>query len=92
MADTTQVILTAGMQTLAVLVGILVNNSQLSDLKSHIGTRFDTVDQRFDALLQGHGRAVVASGRPLTSAQDFFQQFLLLFSDAYRSGGGATAV
>jgi len=52
MADTTQAILTVGMPTLAVLVGILVNNSRLSDLKSYMDMRFVAVDRRFDALIQ----------------------------------------
>lgn len=41
MADATQTILTVGMPTLAVFVGILVNNSRLSDLRSYLDTRFD---------------------------------------------------
>jgi hypothetical protein len=41
MADATQTILTVGVPTLAVLVGILVNNSGLSDLKSHMDARFE---------------------------------------------------
>jgi hypothetical protein len=32
---------------LTVLVGILINNARLSDLRSHIDYRFDEVDQRF---------------------------------------------
>jgi len=40
MADT-QPLLTVGMPTLAVLVGILVNNSRLSDLRASIEARFD---------------------------------------------------
>ena len=41
MADATQTILTVGMPTLAVLVGILVNNSRLGDFKSYIDSRLD---------------------------------------------------
>ena len=52
MADTTQAILTVGMPTLAVLVGILVNNSRLSDLKSYIDMRFVGVDHRFASIDQ----------------------------------------
>jgi len=52
MADVTQTILTVGMPTLAVLVGILVNNSRLTYLRSYIDMRFVEVDRRFDALLQ----------------------------------------
>jgi hypothetical protein len=48
LADATQ-ILTVGMPTLAVLVGILVNNSRLSDLRSHMDARFAAVDNRFEA-------------------------------------------
>ena len=50
MADVTQTMLTVGMPTLAVLIGILVNNSRLSDLKSSMDARFAFVDRRFDDL------------------------------------------
>jgi len=33
---------------LAVLMGILINNARLSDLRAHIDTRFAVVDRRFD--------------------------------------------
>ena len=32
---------------LAVLVGILINNSRLSDLRAHMDARFNEVDRRF---------------------------------------------
>jgi hypothetical protein len=48
MADTNQ-ILTVGMPTLAVLLGILVNNSRLSDLKSYIDIRFNALMGIMDA-------------------------------------------
>ena len=35
---------------LAVLVGILVNNSRLTDLRSYMDARFNEVDTRFDAV------------------------------------------
>jgi hypothetical protein len=38
------------MPTLAVLVGVLVNNRRLSDLKSYIDMRFAGVDHRFDSI------------------------------------------
>lgn len=40
MVDATRTILTVGMPTLAVLVGILINNSRLSDLRGCIDQRF----------------------------------------------------
>ncbi len=40
--------LAAGPAMLAVLVGILINNSRLNDLRSHIDSRFSDVDRRFD--------------------------------------------
>ena len=43
-------ILTVGMPTLAVLVGILVNNSRLTDLRVHIDARFSAIDQRITDL------------------------------------------
>jgi|HubBroStandDraft_4_1064222.scaffolds.fasta_scaffold2495507_1 hypothetical protein len=46
MADLTQAILTATIPTLAVLIGILVNNSRLSDLRSDMNHRFDDVNHR----------------------------------------------
>ena len=38
-----------GIPTLAVLIGILINNSRLSDLKSHMDARFQAMDARFQA-------------------------------------------
>ena len=49
MADATQTMLTVGMPTLAVLCGILINNSRLSDLKSSIDRRFDDQNRILDA-------------------------------------------
>ena len=42
-------LLAVGIPTLAVLIGILINNSRLSDLKSHMDARFQTMDVRFQA-------------------------------------------
>jgi hypothetical protein len=41
-------ILTVGMPTLAVLVGILVNNARLTDLRVYIDSKFADVNRRFD--------------------------------------------
>jgi hypothetical protein len=35
---------------LAVLMGILINNARLSDLRSHIDMRFNDVDRRFEEM------------------------------------------
>ncbi len=35
---------------LAVLVGILINNSRLTDLRGHMDTRFNDADRRFDEM------------------------------------------
>ncbi len=45
---TLQVMLSISVPTLAVLVGILINNSRLSDLRAHVDTRFDAMDRRLD--------------------------------------------
>jgi hypothetical protein len=52
-----QLALSIGVPTLAVLVGILINNSRLgdvkdriSDLRADMNTRFDAVDRRFDDM------------------------------------------
>jgi len=46
--QTVQVALSAGVPTIAVLVGILINNSRLSDLRSHMDSQFDALLRRFD--------------------------------------------
>ena len=48
------VALTVGVPTVAVLIGILVNNSRLTDLRAYMDARFGAFDKRFDDL-----RAVV---------------------------------
>jgi hypothetical protein len=50
MADATQAILTATIPTLAVLIGILVNNSRLSDLRSDMNRRFDDINRRIEDM------------------------------------------
>ena len=50
--QTTQAILTVGMPTLAVLVGILVNNSRLSDLRAYIDARFSSLEKVIDACFE----------------------------------------
>jgi hypothetical protein len=42
--------LAAGPTMLAVLVGILINNSRLSDLRGHMDARFNVVDGCFDEM------------------------------------------
>jgi hypothetical protein len=46
-----QVILSVSVPTLAVLIGILINNSQLSDLRAHMDTRFKGFENLFDQKL-----------------------------------------
>ena len=53
--QTVQVALSIGMPTVAVLVGILINHSRLTDLSSriadlraHMDSKFAAVDTRFD--------------------------------------------
>lgn len=43
-------LLSIGVPTLAVLVGILINNSRLSDLKSHMDVRFVSTDHRIEDM------------------------------------------
>jgi hypothetical protein len=51
---TDQQILTIALATVptmvTVLVGILINNARLGDLRSHIDTRFNEVDHRFEEM------------------------------------------
>ncbi len=48
--DNVQAILTVSVPTLAVLVGILINNSRLSDLRSYMDKRLDIEDTRLDIM------------------------------------------
>jgi hypothetical protein len=50
MADSAQTILTVSVPTLAVLIGILVNNARLSDLNKRIDELRADIDRRFDAM------------------------------------------
>jgi hypothetical protein len=50
MADATQTVLTVSIPTLAVLIGILVNNARLSDLNSRISELRADIDRRFDGM------------------------------------------
>jgi len=45
-----QIALSMGVPTLAVLVGILVNNSRLTDLRLHMDGRFNGMDRRFEDM------------------------------------------
>ncbi len=45
-----QLVLTIGIPTLAVLMGILVNNSRLSDIRSDMNGRFGDVNGRLNDL------------------------------------------
>ena len=42
--------LTTGPTVLAVLLGILVNNARLSDLRAHLDSRFSDIDRRFNEV------------------------------------------
>ena len=46
-----QTTVVVGVPTLAVLVGILINNSQLGDLRSHFDARFDDMREMWRAEL-----------------------------------------
>jgi hypothetical protein len=50
--QTTQPVLTVGMPTLAVLVGILVNNSRLSDLRAFMDSRLSAMEKIMDARFE----------------------------------------
>ena len=50
MADATQTVMAVSIPTLAVLIGILVNNSRLSDLRAYMDARFNDMNARFNAV------------------------------------------
>jgi hypothetical protein len=45
-----QVALSVSVPALAVLIGILVNNARLTDLRTHMDQRFTAADQRISGL------------------------------------------
>jgi hypothetical protein len=49
MGDVAQTVLTVSVPTLAVLIGILVNNSRLSDTNKRIDDLRSAIDSRFSA-------------------------------------------
>jgi hypothetical protein len=48
MGTPTQLALTISVPTITVVVGILINNIRLSDLRGEINTRFDEMNVRMD--------------------------------------------
>jgi hypothetical protein len=52
MVEPIQTLLTVGIPTLAVLMGILVNNSRLTDLRGYMDSRFNSMDSRFNSMDQ----------------------------------------
>ena len=50
-AAAVQTTLSVGIPTLAVLVGILINNSRLGDLRGHMDARFSDMKDLFDSKL-----------------------------------------
>ena len=44
------IVLAAVLNTIAVAIGILINNARLSDLRNHVEACFDAVDRQFDRL------------------------------------------
>jgi hypothetical protein len=61
-----QVILSISVPTMAVLVGILINDSRLGDLRAHMDVRFSEVDGRFGEV-----------GKHLHSLEKLFDEKLL---------------
>ena len=50
MTPESQVLLSVGIPTIAVLVGILLNNRQIESLRAEMIARFQSVDVRFQAM------------------------------------------
>ncbi|MGO4885703.1 MAG: hypothetical protein ACLP59_33510 [Bryobacteraceae bacterium] len=47
-----QIVLTVGVPTLAVLLGSLINNSRMSDLRAYMDSRFTALERVMDARFQ----------------------------------------
>ncbi|HZU24749.1 MAG TPA: hypothetical protein VFA04_04455 [Bryobacteraceae bacterium] len=50
--DAVQTSLSVGVPTLAVLVGILINNSRLADLRAHVDARLSDLNRFIDARFE----------------------------------------
>jgi uncharacterized membrane-anchored protein YhcB (DUF1043 family) len=48
MDPNSQVLLSISIPTIAVLVGILINNAQLTSLRNEVAARFEVVNTRFE--------------------------------------------
>ena len=44
------IVLATAPTMLTVLIGILINNARLSDLRSHMDARFNFIDRRFEEM------------------------------------------
>jgi len=51
MDSSTQIALSIGVPTLAVLVSILINNSRLGDMRAHMDARFDDMKEMWRSEL-----------------------------------------
>jgi hypothetical protein len=51
MDGSTQIALSIGVPTLAVLIGILINNSRLGDMRAHMDARFDDMKEMWRSEL-----------------------------------------
>ncbi len=83
MADATQV-LTVGLPTLAVLIGILVNNSRLGDTNKRIDDLRAHMDGRLDDLRADMDGRFTAVDRGFTAVDDKFGAFEKLFMERLR--------
>jgi hypothetical protein len=72
--DNIQAIFTVGVPTLAVLVGILVNNSRLSDLRSYMDWRFESMEKRFEVMDKRLDSMEQQSDRRFDSLEGRFDQ------------------
>jgi uncharacterized membrane-anchored protein YhcB (DUF1043 family) len=50
MTESQQLLMAALSIMITVLVGVLINNSRLSDLRANMDQRFNSVDRRFDIM------------------------------------------
>ena len=59
MDPNSQVLLSVGVPTIAVLVGILINNRQIDSLRGEIRDKFASLDRQLDARFQAANEALL---------------------------------
>lgn len=62
--------LAMGVPSLTALVGVLMSNSRIADLRAHVDSRLDATDARIDARFDAHDRLFTEKLRRVEEVMD----------------------